>query len=253
MPPTLSIITVCYNSAATIAKTLESVAGQDYGAVEHIIVDGASRDNTLEVVRRFPHVSRVVSEPDEGIYDAINKGIKLATGEVVGILNSDDAYAAPDILSRVMAAFEEHRVDSVYGDIRFVSPRTGKVVRYYSSRKFHPRQFRYGYMPAHPSFFVKREVYEKYGLFKTGYKIGADYELLIRFLRVHQISYRYLDLMMVNMLTGGVSNQSLKSFYVLNKEIVRACRENGIRTNLLLVSLKYFRKVFELVRRGGGG
>lgn len=244
----VTLITVAYNSAKTIRKTLESIASQDYPDIEHIVIDGASKDNTVEIVKEFKNVHRLISEPDKGMWDGLNKGLAIAEGEIIGMLNSDDVYADDTIISQVVAAFKKYQVDTVYGDIQFVSNKEpDKVVRYYSSKKFHPGRFRYGYMPAHPSFFVKRGVYEKYGHFKPDYKIAADYDLMIRFLKVHQVSYKYLDLMMVNMLIGGMSNDSLKSIYILNKEIVRTCRENGIYTNLFIVSLKYFRKVFELI------
>lgn len=244
----VTLITVAYNSAKTIRKTLESIASQDYPDIEHIVIDGASKDNTVDIVKEFEHVHRLVSEPDKGMWDGLNKGLAIAEGDIIGMLNSDDVYAENTIISQVVAAFDKHKVETIYGDIQFVSNKEpGKVVRYYSSKKFHPGRFRYGYMPAHPSFFVKRAVYEKYGHFKPDYKIAADYDLMIRFLKVHQVSYQYLDLMMVNMLIGGMSNDSLKSVYILNKEIVRTCRENGIYTNLFIVSLKYFRKVFELI------
>ncbi|NET34796.1 MAG: glycosyltransferase [Cyanothece sp. SIO1E1] len=247
----VTLITVAYNSAKTIRKTLESIAAQDYPDIEHIVVDGASKDNTVEIVKEFQHVKKLISEPDKGMWDGLNKGLALAEGGIIGMLNSDDVYADNTIVSKVVAAFKAHQVDTIFGDIQFVSTKDpSKVVRYYSSKHFHPSKFRYGYMPAHPSFFVKREVYEKYGHFKADYKIAADYDLMIRFLKVHQVSYKYLDLMMVNMLIGGMSNDSLKSIYILNKEIVRTCRENGIYTNLLIVSLKYFRKVFELIQPG---
>ena len=247
----VTLITVAYNSAKTIRKTLESIAAQDYPNIEHIVVDGASKDNTVEIVKEFAHVQKLISEPDKGMWDGLNKGLALAEGDIVGMLNSDDVYADNTIISQVVAAFKQYQVDTIYGDIQFVSAKDpSKVVRYYSSKHFHPRKFRYGYMPAHPSFFVKREIYEKYGHFKADYKIAADYDLMIRFLKVHQVSYKYLDLMMVNMLIGGLSNDSLKSIYILNKEIVRTCRENGIYTNLFIISLKYFRKVFELIQPG---
>ncbi|MEZ5039054.1 MAG: glycosyltransferase family 2 protein [Saprospiraceae bacterium] len=244
----VTLITVAYNSAKTIRKTLESIASQDYPHIEHIVIDGASKDNTVDIVKEFQHVHRLISEPDKGMWDGLNKGLAIAEGDIIGMLNSDDVYADHTIISQVVAAFKKYQVDTVYGDIQFVSTKDPeKVVRYYSSKKFHPGKFRYGYMPAHPSFFVKRTVYEKYGYFKPDYKIAADYDLMIRFLKIHQVSYKYLDLMMVNMLIGGMSNDSLKSIYILNKEIVRTCRENGIYTNLFILSLKYFRKVFELI------
>ncbi|MEQ8688297.1 MAG: glycosyltransferase family 2 protein [Imperialibacter sp.] len=248
----ITIVTVSYNSAATIERTLQSVASQTYGDIEHLIIDGASKDDTLKIVKRFPHVSQVVSEKDEGMYDAINKGLNMASGDVVGILNSDDALNGPTVISQVMQAFEnDNELGMIYGDIRFVPPQNlDKTVRYYSSAHFHPGKFEWGFMPAHPSCYIKRGAYEKYGNFQIDYHIAADYELLTRFMYKHQIKAKYLPLLMVDMLTGGRSNETLKSRWVLNEEIVRGCAENGISTNMLKLSLKYFRKVFEFMRKG---
>lgn len=245
----ISIITVCYNSAGTIRDAIESVLNQDHVDVEYIIVDGNSKDGTVEIIRSFGHrISRWISEPDKGIYDAMNKGIALATGEVVGILNSDDFYFDNGILSSVAEAFADPRVDSVFGDLIFVHPENlNKVVRTYSSRGWHPDKFARGFMPAHPTFFVRRKYYEQHGLFKTDYKIAADYEMLIRLLYVHKLTYRYLPLTMVKMRKGGVSSNGLRSNIVLNNEIIRGCRENGIKTNIFKVYPKYFVKLFELI------
>jgi len=247
----VSIITVTKNSAATVRRTLESVAGQTHSDIEHIIIDGASNDDTLEIVNGFSHVAKVISEPDQGMYDALNKGLNLASGDVVGILHSDDIYHDDTIIEKVVEGFSTHQVDSVFGDIRFVTPNDrNKTQRYYSSAHWHPGKFGRGYMPAHPSFFVKRDMYELYGTFQPDYEIAADYELLIRFLYTHKVSYKYLDLLMVDMLTGGLSNSSPYRRYILNKEIVRGCRENGIRTSMFKVSLKYFAKIFEYKGNG---
>lgn len=242
----VTIITATYNSAATLTECLRSVAAQDYPHIEHIIIDGASKDETLAVVAQFPHVAKVVSERDKGIYDALNKGLQAATGDIVGLLNSDDFFADTTIISKVVAALQSREVEAVFGDIVFVDRfDLDKRTRYYSSAKFHPGRFAYGYMPAHPTFYTFRSNYEKYGGFKMGYHISADYELLTRLLYVHKLSYRYLPMEMVVMREGGKSNENLWSRIVLNKEIVRACRENGIKTNLFKVSLKIFSKLLE--------
>jgi glycosyltransferase involved in cell wall biosynthesis len=240
----VSIITVVFNGQDTIKDTVKSVLAQDYPHIEHIIIDGASTDETLQVVRSYgDRIAQIVSEPDQGIYDAMNKGIKLATGDVVGILNSDDFYASPDVISTVVKQLEVSQADSVFGDLVFVKPDSlDQVVRYYSSAQFHPKQFA-------DTFFVKRWAYEQYGLFKTDYEIASDYELLIRFLAKHQLSYSYISKVMVKMRAGGVSTKNLRSNWVLNREIVRGCAENGIRTNMMRVLSKYFTKVFQLVQR----
>lgn len=245
----VSIVTATFNSAATLATTMESVRDQDYANIEHILVDGRSSDRTVDVIRSYPHVARFISEPDSGLYDAINKGIRLATGDVVGILNSDDFFPSPHVVSRIVDALRLRQVDAVFGDVAFVRPdKLDKIVRIYSSRKFHPRQFVRGYMPAHPTFYVRRRCYEQFGVYRTDYQIAADYELLVRFIHRHRISYAYLPMTMVYMRTGGVSNRTIASRYVLNREIVRACRENGLTTNMARLSLKYLFKVFEYVR-----
>jgi glycosyltransferase involved in cell wall biosynthesis len=247
----VSIITVVFNGQDTIKDTVKSVLAQDYPDVEYIIIDGASTDGTMKIIHSYSdRIARIVSEPDQGIYDAMNKGIKLATGDVVGILNSDDFYASSDVISTVVQQFEISQADSVFGDLIFVKPDSlDQVVRYYSSAKFHPKQFAAGWMPAHPTFFVKRWAYEQHGLFKTDYEIASDYELLIRFLAKHQLSYRYIPKVMVKMRAGGVSTKNLRSNWVLNREIVRGCAENGIQTNMIRVLSKYFTKVFQLIQR----
>lgn len=244
----ISLISATYNSAKTVRDTLQSIADQTYQNIEHIIIDGASKDNTLEIVKQFPHVAKMVSEPDKGIYDAMNKGIKAATGDIIGILNSDDFYQDANLIQKVVDAFLQNEIDAVFGDVTFVNPNNlQKVVRYYSSKHFHPKKFEFGYMPAHPTFFTKKEVYEKYGVFKTNYRISADYELLIRLLYVHKLKYQYLNYSMVTMRTGGASNSGLKQIYILNQEIIRACKENGIKTNMFKLSLKFFRKISEFI------
>lgn len=244
----ISLLTVSFNSAATIKDTIESVKSQDYKDIEYIVVDGNSKDGTVDIIKSYDSfVSKWISEPDAGIYDAMNKAIKMSTGDIVGILNSDDFFYNQQIISQVVAAFTDSSIDAVFGDLVFVNPdNLGKVVRKYSSAKWHPAKFARGFMPAHPTVFVRRVYYEKFGVFKADYKIAADYELLIRFLYVHRLKYKYLPITMVKMRRGGVSSRNLKSNLILNKEIIRACRENGIRTNIFKIYPKYFIKLFEL-------
>lgn len=247
----ISLITVSYNSATTIRDTIHSIRTQDYPDIEYIIVDGNSNDNTVEILKENESlINRWISEPDKGIYDAMNKALTMATGEVVGILNSDDFYATNNIISQVAEAFKDPEVDAVFGDLVFVDPQNLKrVVRKYSSANWHPKKFAWGFMPAHPTFFVRRKYYEQFGVFKSDYKIAADYELLIRFLYVNKLRYKYLPITMVNMRKGGVSSNGIKSNIILNDEIIRGCRENGISTNVFKVYPKYFIKLFELFRR----
>ena len=247
----VSIITAVYNGAEHIQSCIESVLGQDYAHIEYIVVDGASKDNTLEIVQSFGNkIAHIISEPDKGMYDAMNKGLKLATGDIVGILNADDFYTNCHIISQIVATFQSTGVDSLYADISFVSKENlNKTVRYYSSATFKPWKFRFGYMPAHPSFFLKNEIYKRYGYFKTDYSLCADFDLLVRLYHTHKISYTYLPKMVVKMRMGGKSNQSLKNVFLLNREILRGCLENGISSNIMFIYFKYFTKIFELFLR----
>lgn len=247
----VSLVTVTFNSDQTLRDTIQSVFNQTYSDIEYIIIDGLSKDNTVEIIRKYePQFQgrlKWISERDNGLYDAMNKGIRMSTGDIVGIINSDDFYHRRDIISRVVEAFRNERTQAVYGDVRFAnSDNLDKTVRYYSSRNFSPNRFRYGFMPAHPTFFTYRKYFEKFGYYKIDYHIAADYELLIRFLYVHRLKSKYLSLDFMKMRTGGASTASIKSNILLNKEIVRACSENGIWTCMPLLFLKYFIKVFEL-------
>lgn len=248
----ITIVTPCFNSEATIGDCVASIASQDYENIEHIVVDGGSTDRTLEILRSngVPEAS-VLRGPDEGIYDAMNKGIRAASGDVIGILNSDDMYNRDDVISRVADAFREREAEIVFGDLHYVrAGELDKPIRYYSSASFKPWKFRFGFMPAHPAMFIRRELHEEHGFYKTDYRIAADIELLIRLLAVQGVSYHYLPIDMVKMRAGGASNESLRSKYTLNREVVRACRENGIYTNLALQIPKYLIKLFELYPKG---
>lgn len=245
----VSVVTVTRNSAATIADCVRSVASQT-AAVEHIVIDGASSDATVAIARGLAPSARIVSEPDKGIYDAMNKGIRLATGDLVGILNSDDFYEGPQVIEKVVASLERSQADALFADLVYVRPENlAEVVRYYSGSGFSPEKFAWGWMPPHPTFFVRRELYDRYGLFKTDYAIAADFELTARFLALHRVRYVYLPEVIVRMRTGGLSTRGFRSTWILNREIVRACAENGISTNLLKVYTKYFRKVGQLLRK----
>lgn len=244
----VSIITVTYNSAETLADTIRSVAMQKGVDVEFIIVDGKSKDGTVQVIEsHHDQVHCWISEPDKGLYDAINKGLRMATGDIVGVLHSDDFYHREDTLAQVVNAFQEYGVDSVFGDVIFVKPDDlSKTVRYYDSGKFSPEKFRNGIMPAHPAFFTYRKNYEQYGFYRTDYKIAADFELLVRFLHTHRLSYYHLPVDLITMRTGGLSTKSWKSNLIINQEDLRACRENGIETNYFRLYSRYFGKIREL-------
>lgn len=246
----ISIITATYNSAKTINDTIKSVLCQTNKDFEYIIIDGGSTDETIDIVKsyesEFSGRLKWVSEKDKGIYDAMNKGIKMASGDIIGILNSDDYYTSDDILLTITDAFKCQDVDAIYGDIHFIKDGDpDKCVRYYSSKRFSPFWLRFGFMPAHPSFYCKREVFEKSGLYRLDYKIGSDYEMMVRLFRKYKISSRYVPKDFVTMRTGGASNSNLNSRLTLIKEDVRACRDNGIYTNELFVCLKFLYKIFE--------
>lgn len=249
----ISIITAAYNSGKTLGDTIESVLRQTYGDYEHLIIDGGSKDNTLEVIKeyepRYNGKLRWISEPDHGIYDAMNKGIAMATGDIVGILNSDDFYTSDGVLEKLVAAFEETGSDAVYGDVHFVdSEDLTKVVRYYSSKSFKRWKMRLGWMPAHPSFYCRRSVYEKYGTFDTSFKIGADFENLLRLVFIGRINMKYIPLDCVTMRIGGVSTQGLDSHRQILADHMKAYKKNGIYSNVLFEGLRYMEKIFEIVR-----
>ncbi|MGB1217313.1 MAG: glycosyltransferase family 2 protein, partial [Saprospiraceae bacterium] len=200
-PLKISIITATYNSAATVRDTLESVRRQSYGNIEHIIIDGASSDTTLDIVKEFPHVSKVISEPDKGIYDAMNKGVDLATGDIVGILNSDDFFPVDDVVEQIAQKFQNNTdLDATIGDVNFVQPKNlSKIIRHYSASKFNINRFEYGFMPPHPSFYVKKSCYQSFGTYQVDYHIASDYELLIRFLYVNKLTFEYIPKIIVTM------------------------------------------------------
>lgn len=246
----ISIITVVYNSAKTLEDTMKSVLSQTYPDIEYIVVDGASEDSSVDLIRRYEPMfqgrMKWISEKDDGIYDAMNKGIRMATGDVVGILNSDDYFTADDVIERMVTAFDDDTLDAVYGDIHFIRDgEPDKCVRYYSSKRFSPKWLRFGFMPAHPSFYCRRKVYEKAGLYKTDYAIGSDYEMMVRLFLVNKIKAKYLPLDFVTMRTGGTSTRNMKSRLQLIRDDVRGCRENGIYTNRLMISTKFLYKIFE--------
>jgi glycosyltransferase involved in cell wall biosynthesis len=247
----ISIITVAFNVASTIADTLESVAFQTYPDVEHIVVDGASTDGTPELVRKCGRrVARLISEPDHGIYDAMNKGLRLATGDIIGFLNADDVYADTGVLARVSTAMETGRLDALFGDAEFVSPdRPGHPLRRYRSGRFRPGRIAWGWMPAHPTLFLRRHVYDRFGLFRTDYRIAGDFELVARMFHGDTLKYRHVPEVLVRMRTGGVSTGGWRNTLLLNREVLRACRENGISTSLPKILSKYPAKLLEFIRR----
>ena len=236
----VSIITVSFNSAKTITDTIESVLSQDFPEIEYIIVDGCSTDGTVDIIRKHENrISQWISEKDQGMYDAMNKGIAMATGDVIGILNSDDVYMNTHVISDLVRLMQSQNTEVVFADLILVdSSNQNKVIRYYDSGRFHPSKFKFGWMPAHPTVFVKRELYQRVGKFSTTYQIAADYEMLIRMLAIEKASYAYYPKPVVQMLSGGASTSGISRNWILNQEIIRACKENGIYTNLFMLLLK---------------
>lgn len=247
----ISIITVAFNAAETIESTLLSVAQQTFPDREHVVIDGGSSDGTQAVVLSHgDRVSRFLSEPDCGIYDAMNKGLALATGDVVGFLNADDTYASEGVLSTVAETMERYHLDALFGDVAFCHRENlDRIVRRYSSSHFRPDRIAWGWMPAHPALFVTREVFQEIGLFRTDYRIAGDFEFVARAFGKQSLCYRYLPEMLVKMRLGGVSTGGWRNTVLLNKEVLRACRENGIKTNALKILSKYPVKVLEYFRK----
>jgi glycosyltransferase len=234
--PLISIITVVYNGAETIRDTIESVMNQSYDNMEHIVVDGGSTDGTIEILKEYDkYISKWISEKDKGIYDAMNKGISLCSGEYVGILNSDDCYASENILEKVIQKFKDTNADAVYGDLEYVDFKdTGKIIRYWKSSEFKQGSFKQGWHPPHPSLFIKKAIYDKFGYFDTSMKISADFELMLRYFENCRISSEYLALVIVKMRLGGASNRNIKNRITGLMSIFAAFKKNNISINKFL-------------------
>ena len=246
--PKITIITVSFNSASTIADTLKAVASQTYQGIEHIIVDGASTDETINIVESFPHVAKCISEKDEGIYFAMNKGIAMASGDVIGILNADDIYADNEVIAKVAAVFEHPAVDATYADLVFVNRvDVSKIVRTWKSGPFKRSSMYNGWMPPHPTFFVRRSLYEKYGLFNTILRSAADYELMLRFLLKHEINLSYIPQTIIKMRQGGKSTASISNRIKANLEDRKAWTMNGLKPHFFTLILKPLRKIKQFI------
>ena len=250
--PLISVVTVVFNGAETLEYTIRSIIEQTYDNIEYIIIDGGSTDATLDILRKYDNnIDYWVSEKDAGIYDAMNKGINLATGDVIGILNSDDFFEYPEVISDVANQFKSKPgLSMVFGDVIYVEPsNTEKIIRYYNSRKFKTWKLRFGWMPPHPASFFKRSAYVLAGKFNLDYKIAADYELFVRMLMLHKLSYSRINKVLVRMRVGGLSTSGIRNSFLLNSEIVKACKNNGVYTNLFFVLFKIPFKILELLRR----
>lgn len=246
----VSIITVVLNGAKTIRGTIESVINQTYNDIEYIIIDGQSTDGTMDIINEYSDkISKIISEQDHGLYAAINKGINHATGDVIGLIHADDFYLDNLVIQRVVDEFVSKKVDSVFADLLYIKDdNIDKVLRYYSAKNFIPEKLTYGLMPPHPTFFVKKEIYEKYGGYEVDYKIAGDYEMFVRLLYINKISYAYINLPIIKMRVGGLSTGGLKSKIANNIEVVRAIRANGIKTNHFVIFKKYPIKILEIIK-----
>ena len=244
----ITVITVCYNCAATIRDTLKSIASQSYNNFEHIIVDGASTDDTLSIIRGWTkHSIRIVSEPDNGIYDAMNKGMRLATGEVIGFLNADDFYADSSVLGQIASAFQDSTLDACYADLVYVSQDNRRIIRYWRSKIFRKGDFALGWCPAHPTFYVRKLTIERLGYFDQSFGIAADAEMMMRYLENGEINFCYIPAVWVRMRVGGTTNQSLKNIIRQNGEIFRALKKNNIAASrFLFVSNKIINRIGQL-------
>lgn len=247
--PLISVITVVFNGANTIRDTLESVSAQSYANIEHIVIDGGSTDATLDILREHEDsIDYWVSEKDAGIYDAMNKGIALARGDYVGTLNSDDFLADPSALEKIAAAFASSNVDAVFSCLDIVDPANlDRVLRRYRISRLSPFMLRIGVMPPHPTFYCRKSCYEKAGPYRTDYRIAADFEMLVRLLLKHRISWQFIDETTVKMRSGGLSNSGIRAKWIISREIVRACVGNGLYTNMLLLALKLPIRLLERV------
>ena len=247
----ITVITATYNSAATVVDTLNSVASQTHTDTEHIIVDGASKDDTVGLVRMHGRrVSRLLSERDGGIYDAMNKGLAMATGDIVGFLNSDDMYADPQVLERVAEAFRDPRIDVVYGDIVFVTEKdTSRVVRLWTSKPYTSGLCSRGWMPPHPSLYVRRAVYEKYGDYDLAFPAAADFEMALRLLDMAQRKSAYIPAVQVRMRMGGQSTRSIRNIIAGSREVSRACRKHGLPGGTYFLIMRLLAKVPQFLQR----
>jgi len=247
----ISIITVCFNSEKTIEDTIRSVINQTYSEIEYLIIDGVSTDKTLEIVNKFEDkISKVICEPDQGMYDAINKGIRLCTGDIIAILNADDFYIDEKVITDVVATMQVEKADSLYSDLYYVAAdNTDKLIRNWVSGKYDCQKFLYGWMPPHPTFFVKRSAYEKYGNFNLALKSAADYELMLRFLYKNKLSTCYLSRPLVRMRVGGMSNVSLKNRIKANKEDRKAWVMNGLTPKTYTLLFKPLRKIIQYLKK----
>jgi glycosyltransferase involved in cell wall biosynthesis len=246
----ISIITTTYNSAKTIRDTLNCIRQQNYPLIEHIIVDGNSIDDTLKIVAEFSHISKIVSEKDNGIYEAMNKGISLATGDVIGILNSDDIYSSDSIITTIANEFEDENTDAVYADLQYVKHNNfNRIVRTWKTGKLNRKSFYYGWMPPHPTFFVRKKIYDKVGMFNTSLRSAADYEMMLRILLKYEVPSKYIPQVIVKMRSGGISNSSIRNRIKANREDRLAWKLNGLKPYFFTLYAKPIRKIVQYLKK----
>lgn len=246
----ISIITVTYNSEKTIKTTLNSVACQSWGDIEHIIIDGQSTDKTLSIIKNYPHITKVISEKDRGIYDAMNKGILNATGDVIGFLNSDDWFFDNSIIEKIVSEFLKSDIDAVYGDLMFVkNENCTQPKRIWRSNDYKPNIFSEGWVPPHPTFYARLSTYHKYGLFNSNLKFAADFDIMCRFIAIKNIKVKYLPGIKVKMRLGGATTSSLLNIIKGNIEIYKSLKFNKIRISPLIIPIKLYTKLIEIYKK----
>lgn len=246
-----TIITVSYNAVDTIESTINSVLSQDYNDIEYIIIDGNSSDGTKEIIQKYDdRITKWISEKDKGIYDAMNKGIQLASGDIIGILNADDLYAHKSVISNVVNKFIHTNAEAVYGDLKYVLKNdVDKTIRFWKSGEYKEGKFLQGWMPPHPTFFVKKNIYDQYGLYRTDMPSAADYELMLRLIHKHNIKVSYLTELITIMREGGVSNSSLMNRWKANRDDLKAWQVNNLKPNMFTLILKPLSKVIQFIMK----
>ena len=247
----VSIITTVLNNKETIESAIKSVLGQRYLDIEYIVIDGGSIDGTIKIIESYKNkISKFISEPDRGIYDGINKGIKNATGDIIGNLNSDDFYANTNVIETVVKTMKEKNVDVCWGDLVYVNKKnTEKTIRYWKSSEYKEGKFKKGWMPPHPTFFVKKWVYKKYGNFNLDFPIAADYELMLRFLEKHKVKSCYIPQILVKMRIGGKSTKSIKNIIKANIDCYKSWKINGLKINPIIIFIKPLSKIFQFIKK----